>query len=253
MKVLDGIFKVTTPDAYTYWILPETLKMISEKEAQVIQKEYSDMKYSYNRGRYFWKDWNKYKESEKWIRLASGKTAEESKELITIEKDTVKPSVASVYAVNYAVIDSANYQAFVLEGNLRRYLLQILPNSVVRRLDQEKEYIQGELLRPYREKGRLPDTRWAIISSQPYAVYVFHRSEMDKKTARLLLSQVSLEDGHDIWTIDLSKQYELTDDDYPNYNWLYKNTLICLFKGNKRNHLLCFNIKDGSLKWKIVF
>jgi len=218
LKIIDGVFKLNTSDAYTYWITLENLKIISEAEAIKIRNKRIDYHPQYMPFGKFWKDFEKYKERENWISLASGQKPKEYKTTITI--DTIKnikepTNIASKFAINYAVIDSNTYRSFVLEGDLRRHFLEVLAGGKVRKLEQGKTYIKGVMLRPYREKGLIPTKRWAIITQKPYTTFVFHQSEMDEKEASFFLSKVSLENGKELWKINLTELYEINAVYYP--------------------------------------
>jgi len=251
LKVMEGLFKVNTSEAYTYWISLENLKIVGETKALKIRNQHTDKHLKYTPLGKIWKDFEKYKEREAWISLASGQKPKEYKSIITIDTIKKTTNIASKFAVNYAIVTPANYRSFVLEGDLRRHFLEILAEGKVQKLKDNNTYIKGVMLRPYREKGRIPTKRWAILTQKPYAAFVFHQSEMDEKKANFFLSKVSLENGKDLWKINLSELCQIKAEHYPEYNWLYDNTVICLFRGIKRNKILCFDTKNGSLKWEV--
>lgn len=251
LKVLEGVLEVNTSNAYTYWVSLENLGVITKTEALKIRNRPRDNHPKYIPIINIWKDAKKYNERDNWIKLASGQKVKKHNNIISIETiDSIQPNKASEFALNYAIVDTNTYRSFVLEGNLRRHFLEVLAEGKVRKLKPGNTYIKGIMLRPYREKGRLPTRRWAIISRQPYAAFVFHQSEMDTEKATFFLNKVNLESGKDLWKINLSELCEIKSAHYPEYNWQYDDRLICLFKGRKRSKLLCFSIKDGSLQWQ---
>ena len=233
LEVIEGAYKVVTDDAYSYFIDIKTLKIIEEKGYRKLERESREQKGSstvYARSKRIWKNQDKYSYVNEFIQ-----------DLI-IENKT---------RTAYAFIDDSTYEAFILEGELRRQLQQVLPNAKLKNLSKNS-YLKGIFLRAEQTKDKAPNMRWAIVLKPLYAAYIFHQETIENNSDKFL-SQVSLSDGKEFWKINLSQNLdEFDEDSFPIYTWLHEDVIICLFGERDSQQQLCaFYTKNGMLKWKI--
>ena len=131
------------------------------------------------------------------------------------------------FAKNYAVL-TPNQQCLLLDGEKRRTLkiLQSSTDSLDWQNVTDDSWLNGELLRPYKDRSDIPKNRYVITYN--YCVFIYYHSSLDTEEDIIHLAAVSTEDSDIHWDFSF-EQLEFESSHKPVQNYIYDQSLITVW------------------------
>lgn len=156
------------------------------------------------------------------------------------------------YARNYAVF-SPDSSCYYFDRNHSRIAKKLVNDSlelIWKPAFDNREWLEGDFLRPYKGYDRLPENR-LMTTNDTYTAFIHYWTSLDKKENKLKLAGVDLKTGKVIWDIDLTSA-KIKDGCRPQQTDVIGNTLIILWReAGYYGTIMGIEAQTGEIKWVV--